>query len=110
MEASEREKMITQVMQEGEIKYRLPSEPTVDDLMPFSKVRLKKSRMKKKFRKYWYRYVSDDIRKEFCAQAMVAPIRRALTYDSFARKLFMVEPLPECCEIKIDRGVHISTS
>jgi len=90
MEASEREVLVDRVMQE---KMLLPSNPTIEDLMRFSKIRLKKKRNLKKFRKYWWRYVSERIRKEFQSKAMVTPIRRALREDSFARKILPPAPL-----------------
>lgn len=38
---------------------------TIENLKPFSKIRLRKSRNKKKFLKYYYRYVSEKIYTEY---------------------------------------------
>ena len=77
----------------------LPFEPTFDDLKKYSKIRLRKSRSKKKFRKNLHKYLPRRIWLEYLSSAMVAPIRRALRYDSIGRKIFHVEPIPEIYKI-----------
>ena len=74
---------------------RLPNNPTKADLYKFSKIKLKKKRAKRKFEKYWYRYVSDKIYAEFMAKVVVAPIARPINYQEIGRKLIHVEPLPD---------------
>ena len=96
----------------------LPFEPTFDDLKKYSKIRLRKSRSKKKFRKNLHKYLPRRIWLEYLSSAMVAPIRRALRYDSIGRKILHVEPipesgyeivppLPECAKIKITNDLSI---
>jgi len=72
---------------------RLPDQPTKDDLLRFSKIRLRKKRSKKKFNKYWYRYIPDSIYAEFMAKTLVRPIINPINYAEIGKKLLHVEPL-----------------
>ena len=72
----------------------LPDTPTIRDLYKYSKIRLRKTRARKKFAKNAYRYVPEKVYIEFISKMVVFPIRRALHYSAIGRKLFTVEPLP----------------
>jgi len=106
---SEQEMLIANAINKDEKKLsdfqigRLPNTPTKDDIRKFSKIRLRKKRAKKKFDKYWYRYVSDEIYAEFMAKVVVAPIARPINYQEIGRKLISVEPLPKGAYAHIDK-------
>ena len=98
---SEREEFIANALNQPKTKIsdfqigRLSNNPTKDDLRKFSRIKLKKKRAKRKFEKYWYRYISDEIYAEFMAKVVVAPLRRPMNYQEIGRQLIAVEPLPE---------------
>jgi hypothetical protein len=90
-----RDELIAEALSDVKMTNVLPDEPTHEDLMPFSKIRLRKKRMRKKFLKSPFKYVSRRIWREYFAKLMVSPIRRALNYQGIGRQLLMVEELPE---------------
>lgn len=47
---------------------------SITDLYPFSRVRLKRSRMRKKFRKYYHRYISEEIQDTYWGILMSYPL------------------------------------
>ena len=77
-------------------RHVFPEIPKRNDLFKYSKIRLKKKRMRKKFLKRYYAYVARKIWFEYLAKCMVAPIRTSLNYAGLGRKLFRVEELPKC--------------
>ena len=98
---TEREMLIANAMNQDEKKLsdfqigRLPNNPTKDDLRKFSKIRLKKKRAKKKFDKYWYRYISDEIYAEFMGKVMMPLMATPMNYQEIVRELISIEPLPD---------------
>jgi len=74
---------------------KLPQFPTRQDLYKYSKIRLRKKRLIKKFNSNWAKYVSDDIFVEFMAKVFSAILYRKMDYQEIGRQLFSVEPLPE---------------
>ena len=53
--------------------YKMPFEPTFDDLKKFSKIRLKKKRNLKKFVKDYTRYVTKNIYHEYWGKTLTRP-------------------------------------
>jgi len=68
--------------------------PTIRDLYKYSKIRLRKKRLRKKFAKQPRRYVPEKVYFEFIRKMLTLPIRRTMCYSAIGRKLFTVEPLP----------------
>lgn len=52
------------------------------------------------------KYIKHSKGRSALAQAMVAPIRRNLDYNSIARKLFVVEPLPQGAPLAFPKIKH----
>ena len=108
MESDQREMLIAEAMNNPK-KGILPLSPSFKDLKRFSKIRLKKRRSQKKFRKQWYRYVSEAILNEYFSKVMTAPLRIPLNYSELGRKLLMVEELPQGayakCKKENDYGI-----
>jgi len=98
MNSEARENLITEALG----RRILPLDPTFDDFKKYSKIRLRKSRSKKKFRKNPQKYLPRCIRLECFASQMVAPIREALNYDGIGRKIFKVVPINEITNIHYD--------
>jgi hypothetical protein len=68
----------------------------ISDLYAFSKVRLKRNKMRKKFHKYYYRYISKDIYDIFFGCLISYPL-----VNSFINKkdILTIEPMipnPDC--------------
>lgn len=61
----------------------------ISDLFPFSKINLKKARSKKKFLKYYHRYVLEDVYKTYWGCLIATPLIRV--YKSQAE--FDIEPI-----------------
>jgi hypothetical protein len=57
----------------------LPIEPTIFDLMKYSRIRLRKKRFKKKFIKNYIKYIPEVIYKEYLDKVTHKPI---MTYAS----------------------------
>ena len=84
---------------------RLPENPGRKDLQKFCKIRLRKKRAKRKFEKYWYRYVPESIYAEYMAKVFVKPLLNPINYSDIGRKLFMVEELPQGAYARYQKDV-----
>jgi hypothetical protein len=68
------------------------SQEPLDLFMVYSKVSLKRARMKKKFRKDYSRYLSEKMVREFWGYCMVQPILRS---NFFGLDLVAIEPMSD---------------
>lgn len=75
--------------------YKLPEFPCFDDLKSFSKIRLKKKRLAKKFSKDFSRYISDDVFIEYMVKSVCRPLLRRIDYQKLGRMLVNIDPLPQ---------------
>lgn len=74
----------------------LSEDPSLEETYKFSKICLRKKRMKKKFLKKLYRYLPQNIYREYLTKAMVKlMLRPRINYSELAGKLVVVEPLPQ---------------
>jgi hypothetical protein len=68
---------------------------TVADLFPFSKIRLKKKRNKKKFNKYYRRYISENVREAYWGCLIATPLVGSFKKQFENLDLLNIEPLED---------------
>lgn len=84
---------------------KLPISPTIQDLFKYSKVSLKKKRMRRKFIRNWSKYVSNDIYVEYMAKCYASILRgMKMNYAELGKKLIMVEELPQSAYANYVKG------
>ena len=95
-----RSKFIENVINEQTKEYVLSEEPTAKELLPFLRLNIKKKRLLKKFLKkplFYCKRLPKKIVKEFTIKNLSLAIKGAvwdvLNRESFARQVFLVEPL-----------------
>lgn len=66
---------------------------TLNDLMKYSSISLKKKRMKKKFLKSLKRYVPTTIYQTWLGTISARPIARCRNYSELGKNLITVEPM-----------------
>jgi hypothetical protein len=76
------------------IDVQFSDEPKVEEMFPWSKVSLRKKRMRNKFvNGGWHRYVPRPVRMQYLGKLMVLPIRRAMRMGGIGRQIFSVEKI-----------------
>jgi hypothetical protein len=66
---------------------------TIDDLKPFSKIKLRKKRNIRKFEKHWRNYVPEYIANEFLRKMLVKPLLRRFFPSNLMNQLITIEPM-----------------
>ena len=73
---------------------------TVSDLLPFSKINLRKARNKKKFLKHYYRYVTTEVGETYMGCLFVTPLV-GLFKRQAEFKLDPIEPIYPAPKVKL---------
>ena len=74
----------------------------ITDLYEFSKVKLKRSRMCKKFHKYYDRYVSEEIKQTYWGICFSNPLVNSLKiYSDLGKDILRIEPMDETPKIEL---------
>jgi hypothetical protein len=91
-----------------EIRYRLPDDPSVEDLYKYSNVYLRRKRMKKKFAKNLQTYVPYYIWSEYFCKTMVKPLNSFIrNYRRDAIRMFHVEEITDSVEKEVLKSMGV---
>lgn len=97
-----RDNLVGEILKKEQECYVLSLDPTSEELLSYVRLNIKRKRLRKKFLKqpmFYKKRLPQRIVTEYCSKSLGNVCREAvwdvMNRESFARKVFLVQPLPE---------------
>lgn len=75
---------------------------TVLDLYEFSKIKLRTSRMRKKFNKYYYRYITEEVCNTYWGVCIAGPLVNSFKRSlDLSKDLINIEPMEDTPNVEL---------